>query len=378
MGNLGRKAWEILSQKDNERTQVAFAIVVVFWISLVGAFAAFCFGYTARTGSLGPRFSGGAIATLACIGAFAVGGMLGLLFGSPTMGTSPPATTGQDARAPSNFGVRPNTSLERVADWLTTMIVGLGLVNLRPILNEATAMSVWLTQAITGTTTWNGTPGAAIALGFSFAGFALVYLWSMRFLPSELRASYETLVERVEKAEHDKQAAETARQQLEEEKNALLRDFKAKAVFTVPEWALNNMKNALEEALVPASTVGEIIGRYKSSSTADAEPMLEFGPAEDAGYKLSATVTEIGGGKFDVAIRVIAPDGVVDGKVLWLLHNSFSQDVLSVCPIDREYRSAVDEPFWIGAVVPRTEKPPVQLSMDLGTTPGAPPTFKTV
>jgi len=238
-------------------------------------------------------------------------------------------------------------------------------------------MSVWLTQAITGENSSNGTPGAAIALGYSFAGFVLVYLWSMRFLPSELRASYETLVERVERAEQDKQVAETARRQLEEEKNALLRDFKAKAVLAVPDWALSRMEAELEKALVPANTIGQIIGRYKSSTNADAEPMREFGPAEDAGYKLSATITEIAGGRFDLAIQVVPPSDAPDSKVFWLLHNSFSQDVLSVCPIDQEYKNSIDEPFWIGAVVPRDGQPPVQLSMDLGAAPGAPSTFKT-
>lgn len=362
MSKLLANAWGVLSQKDDERTQVAFAIAVIFWVALVGAFAAFAFGFSARQSGFWSSLSGGLIATLSCVGAFAVGGMLGLLFGSPTTGSSSSAGAGSDGKQ-GGIGVRPNTSLERVADWLTTMIVGLGLVNLRPIMNEATAMSVWLTQAITGATSSNGTPGAAIALAYSFAGFALVYLWSMRFLPNELRASYDDIRQRLNT--------------VEEEKEALLK-FKKTAVFSVQDGTLKQIGERLTAAQIPSETIVDVLARYRANRTADAEPMLDFGPAESEGYKLTAVVTDLGSRKFQISVRVDAPSAAAAGKVFWLLHNSFAPDVVSECPIEQHYTSIVDEPFWVGALVPRPDGAPVKLAIDLGSVEGNPPNFKTL
>lgn len=362
MSKLLANAWGVLSQKDDERTQVAFAIAVIFWVAFAGAFAAFAFGFSARQSGFWSSLSGGFIATLSCVGAFAAGGMLGLLFGSPTTGSATSAGNGSEGKQ-GGIGVRPNTSLERVADWLTTMIVGLGLVNLRPIMTEATAMSVWLTQAITGANTPNGTPGAAIALAYSFAGFALVYLWSMRFLPNELRASYDDIKQRLDT--------------VEEEKEALLK-FKKTAVFSVQEGTLTQIRERLTAAGIPNETVADVVARYKVNRTADAEPMFEFGPAEGEGYKLTAVVADLGSRKFQISVNVSAPGADAAGNVFWLLHNSFAPDVLSECPIEQNYMSIVDEPFWVGALVPRREGAPVKLAIDLGSIEGNPPNFKTL
>jgi len=364
-------AWAIISEPNDKNSQVALAIGVLVVAALLAAVSAFFYGMFSRADGFANRSAGGLIALLACVGAFAAGGMLGLLFGSPTWGGSAsvlPARTGSntdDTRATSQMGVRPNTSLERVAEWLTTMIVGLGLVNLGAIKSEATSLSVWLTQSITGTLTVNGTPGIAIALGFSFVGFLLVYLWSMRFLPSELRDSYKEW----------KQRAETA----EEINRRMLAEFKEKATFTVPANKLEQLRVTLTESGVEAEICNDVLGRYRASRRADSEPMEDFGPAEAHGFGVSATATDAGAGKYHVTIRLRHPEQTAASKVFWLLHNSYAPDVMSECPLKAAeevvYESIVDEPFWVGVIVPVPSQPSIRLGLSLRSASDAPKEF---
>ncbi|MDX6587219.1 MAG: hypothetical protein QOI31_1692 [Solirubrobacterales bacterium] len=56
---------------------------------------------------------------LALIGAMAVGGLIGFLFGLPR--TSTETSSGR---------LKSNTNLERVSDWLTTILIGIGLIEI--------------------------------------------------------------------------------------------------------------------------------------------------------------------------------------------------------------------------------------------------------
>jgi hypothetical protein len=356
-----RTAWSIISERNDKNSQVALAIGVIVVAALLAALSAFFYGVCSRSGGFANRSSGGLVALLACVGAFSAGGMLGLLFGSPTWGgnasTLPAGSEGNtgDPGRTSQVAVRPNTSLERVAEWLTTMIVGLGLVNLASIKSEATSMSIWLTESITGSPAANGSPGIAIAIGFAFVGFLLVYLWSMRFLPSELRNSYDEW----------KQRAETA----EQINRRMLAEFKDKATFVVPSTKLEQLRTRLAESGVESEVCDDVLGRYRASRKADSEPMEDFGPEETNGFKVSALVKDAGAGKYNVTIRLHSPLPLNASKVFWLLHNSFTPDVMSECPVKENgeavYDTTVDEPFWVGAIVPVQGQPSVRLGLSL-------------
>ena len=352
-----QEAWEIIRSPTTKNSQVALAIAVIVASSLVGIVGAMAYGFAARGSGFWNSISGAFAALLGCVGAFSAGGMLGLLFGSPTWGSTPAAAGkgGGDAQG----GIRPNTSLERIAEWLTTMIVGLSLVHLPGIRDEATNMAVWMTQAITSTNTKNGTPGIAIAVSFSFAGFLLVYLWSMRFLPNELRESYDHLKERAEQAE------------------SALAAFKKTAVFEVPESKLDAYRVLFQQNAIDVQLTEEVLARYRTATKVDAEPMKNFGPSQDpSGYGLSAAFKDIGSGMYEVVIQLAVPANNAATKVFWLLHNTYAPDVVSECPINgargTSYTSNINEPFWVGALVPLPGGKALKLALNLYEVPGAP------
>src|SRR5438552_685547 len=76
----------------------------------------------------GSAWAAGAMWALAC---FAVGVVTGFLFGIPRVlqGTD----SGAEATAHTPYQQRVNTNLEQISDWLTKIIVGLGLVQLTKV-----------------------------------------------------------------------------------------------------------------------------------------------------------------------------------------------------------------------------------------------------
>lgn len=149
-----------------------------------------------KAGSVGPTFLWG-------IASIAAGAAAGFLFGIPRVGRpnsdtkaagadSPPATAAlraQAADSPSassraaDYSMRPNTNLEEVSDWLTKIIVGLGLVHLKDIesivqrtaINAAAAIAADPNAAHVSTAT-------ALIVGLAIVGFFGGYIYTRLFL----------------------------------------------------------------------------------------------------------------------------------------------------------------------------------------------------
>src|SRR5438309_4097123 len=88
-----------------------------------------------------------------------VGGLLGFLFGVPyTREGEQPAGTkdgqgGQQNRSGSDAlptSYRPNTSLEQISDWLTKILVGVGLVQIKTMPDKLKALAAYIAQDLGG------------------------------------------------------------------------------------------------------------------------------------------------------------------------------------------------------------------------------------
>jgi hypothetical protein len=114
-------------------------------------------------------------------GAFAVGALLGFLFGIPRslQGNPPaspaPAGAAADANGPTQA---VNTNLEQISDWLTKILVGVGLTQFQSLRNELAGMAAYFAIAGSAAVT------LAIILNSSVAGFFAGYLLTRLFLMS--------------------------------------------------------------------------------------------------------------------------------------------------------------------------------------------------
>lgn len=147
----------------------------------------------------------GASVSLA-FGASLVGTLLGFLFGIPR-------THQQDVQAkidkpPTNGDLvyQINTNLEQISDWLTKIIIGVGLIQLGSIGNW-----LWNFSVNTGNGFIPSSPLAhvyvlGISLYFFISGFLFGYLWTRLFFGIAVRQADENLVGRIEKWEAELRA----------------------------------------------------------------------------------------------------------------------------------------------------------------------------
>lgn len=117
---------------------------------------------------------------------FFLGGFLGFLFGIPKTikrttqngGFSPPSKAKPDSYT-------ANTNLEDISDWLTKIIIGVGLVELTQIPQFFTLYAGMIAPALGGIPS-SGAFGISILVFYSLIGFLFIYLTTRGYMENEL------------------------------------------------------------------------------------------------------------------------------------------------------------------------------------------------
>jgi hypothetical protein len=104
---------------------------------------------------------------------YGVGALLGFLFGIPR-------TLNADIGRPvddrvTHNGTRPNTNLEQVSDWLTKILVGVGLTQLKTLPEQLRSLGAYFAVADSPAVT------LAVIVDWSVAGFLVGYLLTRLF-----------------------------------------------------------------------------------------------------------------------------------------------------------------------------------------------------
>lgn len=162
-------------------------------------------------------------ATLWAFACFAAGTLLGFLFGIPkvvngvvlgpvTKGTVAVASPGlPDPTLTTNNGYRsdPNSNLIEISDWLTKIIVGLGLINLTKIPGHLHSLASILARDLSspGSSTSYLSYSIALVIAFSILGFLFGYLSTRLYLSLAFNKADQ---EATTQLQHTQQAAEAA------------------------------------------------------------------------------------------------------------------------------------------------------------------------
>jgi hypothetical protein len=155
--------------------------------------------------SLGSIKDGIRYATIGLISALASGALgiaMGLLFGLPTLAARAAAISNANAGTagigatgnaqPTMNRMQPlygdNTSIEQVADWLTKIIIGLGLTQFDAFTERFDSVATQVSAAMLGLPQAQASPvvGGSLLLCAFLLCFLASYLWSRRYLPIEL------------------------------------------------------------------------------------------------------------------------------------------------------------------------------------------------
>jgi hypothetical protein len=155
-----------------------------------------------RTGALASIIGVGILAA----GAFLLTGfLLGFIFGIPRTskdsggqspagsapGGTPPDASHKNAVGAGNSGIEPNSNLVEISDWLTKIIVGVGLVQLNRIPGRIQDLTTYIGNGLRPCDSEMCRQSSeAFALGiilfFFCVGFLIGYLWARLYLPYAL------------------------------------------------------------------------------------------------------------------------------------------------------------------------------------------------
>lgn len=350
--------------------RLTWKAVHALWIAaLVASLLSAAYGAIAG----GPQ--GSFLAFLASVLGYTVGGLFGFLFGFPRYSDSAPVASSEDLRSSERRwrGLTPNTNLERIVDWLMTMIVGATLVNLQ-------AFVKWLGYRFSEIGASISPEGQAVhgvlLVGpFAIAGFLHLYLWARRFLPAEWNDA-DKAFERLEQLEEKTK-------QLGQSLN-LVQD----EVFKVEGEKVQELARHLRSSGVDETVIGEIVRRIGLASKWEDDPYVGFAPNASDGFVLEARLSPKSEDSdsdcpYVAELKVRREDNAAfSAFVAFLLHNSYDTPYLSKdVEKDIEARVGVEstEASVVAAVVVPKGKVPsktIMLAVDMNELPGLPDNYR--
>ena len=192
-----------------------------------------------------------AVAFLIALAAFASGGITGFIFGIPRTMQKSTSTEGHTE-------VHDNTNLEQISDWLTKIMVGVGLTQINSIKSGFYTLSEQAGIAIGGSTAaaeQNTVFAGAILLFFALDGFLICYLWTRLVLTDIQKKGIAADVDKkiFDQDEKDKVATTAVFKQLNrssdtrdiptDEMYAILKGASGKTISDIYIMAVNYRKN---------------------------------------------------------------------------------------------------------------------------------------
>ena len=134
-------------------------------------------------------------------GSALVGGTLGFLFGIPRTlqqdgvgaGNDSQSATPETQSSARRIDYRVNTNLEQISDWLTKILVGVGLTQISEIRSGVGALSTFAAQGL-GDQPFSQVFASALLSYFAILGFLFGYLWTRLFLAGALRQADQTAI----------------------------------------------------------------------------------------------------------------------------------------------------------------------------------------
>ena len=165
------------------------ALSTIMFLGVIGI-AAYTRSTPAQTGGLS-RFGVGVLVAGA---AALVGGLLGFLFGIPRTlqnGSEENEDESDDSSNTENKNgkatrYRANTNLEQISDWLTKILVGVGLTQIGTLRNEFGTLANNAAMSLGGGTKSSALAGAILVF-FGVSGFFYGYLWTRLFFKKALK-----------------------------------------------------------------------------------------------------------------------------------------------------------------------------------------------
>lgn len=325
------------------------------------------YNYSFHNGSFQSALGVGLLVAGACIG---IGGLTGFLFGIPKMLQNETALPGN--RVNNNSSFVHNDNLVQISDWLTKIIVGVGLTQLYNIGPGLITLGDYLSKSFNVANLEQGRNIAiSIVLYYSSTGFLYVYIWTRVYFLKQLREMDEEWKERAETAEKEKDMAQEQLQSAEKEKAETQQQLETSQQVTLQKQ---------EDISALTNTFAPYLNQLKSIDTSsDPQNGKWGGKAEANGRKVSATVREstYSNEIFIINLLVESTEAAnpLTGIVHFHLHPTFPNETESVPVTDGKATLQLTAygAFTVGV---ECDNGNTQLEINLCDVPDAPQLFK--
>jgi len=319
-----------------------------------------------------------------------VGGLLGFLFGIPrtTRRPSESTPTGDARRETIAAPYEPSNNLEQVADWLTKILVGVGLVELGTLGNALAKVGDQVAKAVTPTPTGTAVVTEVVLIAFATIGFLASFLWTRIYYGGiQARADNDIVnwvASKLEDQETRIDRADKVAQKLASGKlvpGGAATPASGTAAVTAEQQAPTT--GEMEAAMPPdlPENVRQLVDRFLHTGVDwddDTVPRI-FGdhPSEANGRTLSAEIS-VQYEKALVIRLVVERHGgpPLSDQVTFLLHPTFHARVRTIA-VEGDDRADLEIYctgwFTVGAILDQGQN---LLEYDLRKLPGAPDWFK--
>jgi hypothetical protein len=269
----------------------------------------------------------------------------------------------------ANMSIKYNDNLVQISDWLTKIIVGVGLTQLTKIPAKISVLGFYLKDSVGIGGLWERNAALAIVFYFLILGFLALYFWARTDYTEIVKDVDDDLQKKLEEAVKEKEAAVL---QKEETKDSVITGLQKNEeqllVTLVADGSITESDKALITALPPITVL-------------DDPQKGRFGKlAEKNGYKLTGTVTDsTWPGYWDVLLEVSRTDSTELADVLFLIHNTFNPAIKKITPENFVNGKAtlslspVYGSFTVGVI---TDGGKTMLELDLAGLPGVSEKFK--
>jgi hypothetical protein len=252
--------------------------------------------------------------------ALCAGGFMGFLFGIPSLQQN------ADQSAASATTFKYNDNLMQISDWLTKIIVGVGLTQLYKIPTKIRTLGDYLKYSFGGEE-WGRNLSLAVVFYFLLLGFLVMYFWTrtdftmiLKYTDDDLQKKYEDAIAQKETLETELKTAEvqvkTTETQLEtvKEENKITKEEMQAVVATFS----NNLQETKSE---------KELAKANSDENNDPQKGKWGGAAKRNGRELTATVrpASFNSDFYNIVLTVSSTEkhNPLAGKVVFHLHPTF-------------------------------------------------------
>ena len=171
------------SMKDSDSNRALQVLTAAMVVGVIGVVL-----FALQSSEWSERISVSSVGIMISGAFLLIGGVLGFLFGIPrTLQQESPGTDQSNkAGGAPTVAYQANTNLEQISDWLTKMLIGVGLTQLTAMPEHLNKVALYLSGGLGGYPS-SQILAMSIVLYFSTVGFLFGYLWTRLFLAGAFR-----------------------------------------------------------------------------------------------------------------------------------------------------------------------------------------------